>query len=157
MNKFLFLVIYITPIFIFSQIDDVAGNEKYNFYSKRIFYDNTLQELIPLNIMEEYYLKLDNKDFKTKQIFDKNNKNRSLFITTKKAGKGFLHINKTLMEYLSKEKEVIIDYKLTYFFRSNEVKTYKQIQKLIRLKKVRKVIIYINNDSKEVKMIIDNG
>lgn len=155
MNRFIIFILYIIPCPIFSQSIGIVNHEKYNSYNKRIFYDNVLVDLIPSHFIDEYYSKLEDKDvIEKRQIIDTINKTRDIHIKTRKAGLGYMYVNKVLFEYLLKEN-ITSSYKLNYFLKTNEVESEKQIKSLIRLKKIKSVVVIIDKKQRIINITID--
>lgn len=106
--------------------------KQYILYKKYMYIDYIPKEKIPSNLKKNFYSNLSPETFTHSigQDLDTINKVHRLYLTTNRAGQGFLDINKGALQKMPIDNvnEII------YVLNNDTVKTYNQMSDLISLK-----------------------
>lgn len=132
--RFVILFYFISICFCNAQ-SRIVEYEWFDSLETAFFIDGLTHNIRSDIVDSVYYHKLTSSDYTVRQVINEVDNNRQVFVDSRKAKKGFLYVNKSIMAYVSRFSQNSEPLKIVYVYNDKTITTEGDVMRIIRLRR----------------------
>lgn len=129
---------------------DILDLERYNALSTVIYIDNLPQDILCL-AFQDYYSSIPACKYDSIQIISQESNLKEVFVTSPKARKGFLYVNRVVNDMFNTDPCPKI---IRYIYNNTSITSKKDVMQIVKLRKKNIKALNVSHDEQSNEIIV---